>query len=246
MTPRLGRNASARLRRFARPLNDALDAAFGLRLVDADAAGVRVNEEWIERLLYFDRLLERLDGVDGDVVECGVAAGQSLAMLASLVRDRGSGRRLYGFDSWQGLPEPGEQDFAGGAGAAEQGMFGWASARSVPLELRGHGFRADEIEELVTLVEGDFADTVGSFELGSIALLHLDADLYDSYRIVLERLWPRVAVGGIAAFDEYGEPETWPGAARAVDEFVQREPRAAVELCFDERARKWYAVKRST
>ena len=50
----------------------------------------------------------------------------------------------------------------------------------------------------------------------SIAILRLDTDWYQSTRIELERLLPRVVEGGIVIIDDYGK---WSGSRKAVDEY---------------------------
>src|SRR5438552_18758980 len=49
-------------------------------------------------------------GVPGDVVECGVCNGGTAAILASVALRSALPRRLWLFDSFQGLPAPTEQD----------------------------------------------------------------------------------------------------------------------------------------
>ena len=51
-------------------------------------------------------------------------------------------------------------------------------------------------------------------------LLHLDCDLYQSYKDSLEFLYPKVVRNGIIAFDEYVNEEwAFPGAVKAINEF---------------------------
>ncbi len=47
----------------------------------------------------------------GDVVECGVAQGGSAALMAIVSSNFGSSRKFWFFDSYEGLPNPTEQDF---------------------------------------------------------------------------------------------------------------------------------------
>ena len=59
----------------------------------------------------------------------------------------------------------------------------------------------------------------------SIALLHVDGDLYQSYASTLQHLYARVAKGGIIVFDDFFEkddetPEPFPGARQAVKDFL--------------------------
>ena len=60
-------------------------------------------------------------------------------------------------------------------------------------------------------------------EIGKIALLHLDVDLYQSYKDCLTHLFPKVASGGVILFDER-ESETYPGGKKAIDEFMIGRP----------------------
>jgi hypothetical protein len=69
----------------------------------------------------------------------------------------------------------------------------------------------------VRLVKDFFDKTLSSYE-GRIALLHLDGDLYESYKVSLEALYDKVVSGGIIMFDEYADPR-WLGARKAIDEF---------------------------
>jgi predicted O-methyltransferase YrrM len=78
------------------------------------------------------------------------------------------------------------------------------------------------IRNRVRLVKGFFQDTLPKYE-GDIALLHLDCDLYESYKLSLERLYRKVRPGGVIMFDEYDDAR-WPGATKAIDEFFADKP----------------------
>jgi hypothetical protein len=209
--------------------------------VQARTRGVALDRAWFAKLVHFDRLVEKISDVDGDVVECGVANGSSLATLASLLKAHGQDRRIWGFDSWAGLPSPSGADL-GDASIAASGMFSQASTMKVRDELRAYGLTDDEIAQTVKLVPGLFSETLPEYN-GQIALLHVDVDLYQSYWDCLANLWPQVAAGGIVAFDEYGEPDTWPGAQRAVDEFLATHSADATNLHHDESSGKWWVMK---
>ena len=223
--------------------NEFFSTYLGVRLVPADRAGFRLSREWFEALLYFERLLRLIEPVDGDVVECGVAGGTSLSILASLIEASSRDRHVWGFDSWEGLPEPRSEDLAASRSIAKSGMFAWSSPVRVLGRLRANGFDDAEIERRVTLVKGRFGDTLPGFS-GRIALLHIDADLYLSYRDCLENLWPRLEESGIVAFDEYEQPDVWPGARKAADEFLTELGSDAADLRRDETSGKYFAVKR--
>src|SRR5205823_12639352 len=52
-----------------------------------------------------------------------------------------------------------------------------------------------------------------------IAVLRLDTDWYESTRMELEMLYPRLSIGGVIMIDDYGY---WTGARKATDEYFAR------------------------
>jgi Macrocin-O-methyltransferase (TylF) len=227
---------------ITRSINRALGQAVGIQLVPAHARRVALDSRWFTRLVHFNSLVEKIAAVDGDVVECGVADGSSLASLASLLKVYGQARQVWGFDSWAGLPAPSGADL-GETSIAVSGMFSEASTAKVRDELLAYGLTDQEVAKTVKLVPGLFAETLPRYK-GRIALLHVDVDLYQSYLDCLTNLWPQVEVGGIVAFDEYGEDDAWPGARRAVDEFFAATPSVdATDMRHDEISGKWWIIK---
>lgn len=152
----------------------------------------------------------------GCIVECGVWRGGMAAGICEVL----PGRRVYLFDSFEGLPpakdidgeaaldwqsRKGESTYFDNCRAeqhfARQAM-GMSSAGSVH-------FRA-----------GWFSDTVPNFAPAEpIAVLRLDGDWYDSTMICLESLYPRVMDGGLIIVDDY---YAWDGCARAVHDYLSR------------------------
>ena len=62
------------------------------------------------RLFYFQRMMDRVAAVPGDVVECGVGKAKSFQMLAMLIGYYKRPGNLWGFDSFGGYPEPTIED----------------------------------------------------------------------------------------------------------------------------------------
>lgn len=194
----------------------------------------------VSRLLYFKRLFDRIRNVPGDIVECGVGRGDSLLMLALLAKDEGAERKLWGFDSFEGLPEPSDADHS--PRRPKRGQIAW-SIYSVQKRLLDSGLPADFFYSQITLVKGLFQDTLKEYRGESIALLHADVDLYESYLTVLESLYPKVTPGGVVAFDEYlntFELLHWPGARKAIDEYFAGRPE---QIMRDERSGKYFLSK---
>lgn len=168
--------------------------------------------------------------VAGDFVECGVFAGSQCAAMALAImehhgwpnldryesnkRHGNVTRRVHAFDSFEGIPEAGphDHDFKKG------GHVAGASACSL------EDVQANMIEwgidpELLIYHPGPFAKTLPLGVLYQIAVLRLDADLYESTRVALRCLYPQVSPGGWVIVDDFGLD----GARKAVDEYMDGE-----------------------
>jgi len=73
-------------------------------------------------------------------------------------------------------------------------------------------------------------------------LVHLDCDLYESYRTCLEFFYPRLSMGAVVLFDEYNDP-TWPGCNKAVDEFLADKKERCLEIESDNQLK--YFIRKS-
>lgn len=136
----------------------------------------------------------------GMALEFGVASGNTLGAIA---RARG-GEEVYGFDSFDGLPE-----------AWLNGMPAGAFARDDLPDVPG-----------AELVVGLFADSLPGFlekHEGHIDFLHVDGDLYSSAKTVLDHCGPRLRAGSIVHFDEFFNFPGWKRHEyRAWTEYVER------------------------
>gem|GEM_PF-517932 len=155
----------------------------------------------------------------GDIVECGVAAGGSLALMAATVdRYSRSNRVLYGFDTFSGMPKPTAKDHASGVPALDSG---WGEGTcSAPLDSLSQVCRRLSVQAEVAPVVGDFAETLPRWvaeKQRAIAVLHADGDWFESTRCVFEHLYDLVIPGGIIQIDDYGH---WDGCREAVDAFI--------------------------
>jgi len=140
--------------------------------------------------------------LDGLYAEFGVFEGHSINHVA----DRIGGKTIYGFDSFEGLKE----DWAGT----------WYGAGHFTL----HG-KMPAVRTNVTLIKGWFDATVPSFLVDHpdkpFAFLHLDADTYESTKLVLALLADRIVSGTVVVFDDYLGFTNWRnGEHRAWKQFV--------------------------
>jgi O-methyltransferase len=164
-------------------------------------------------------------GIPGDIVECGVwRGGNMMAMALTLARAGDTDRHLYLYDTFEGMSEPTDAD-VGVDGQTARKTFatlepsdaGWcrASIEDVRASLASTGYPSDRLH----FVKGRVEDTIPATLPGSIAVLRLDTDWYESTRHEFEHLYPRVSRGGIVMIDDYGH---WAGARRAADEYLGR------------------------
>ena len=166
--------------------------------------------------------------VEGDIVECGVWRGGSMAAVArTLAALKQFDRRLYLFDTFEGMPPPGAQDINFEGETAEDlyrerngrgGGSDWcrANENEVARVMSECGYDESKIH----LVKGRVEETIPSRAPEKIAILRLDTDWYESTLHELEHLFPRLARGGVVIIDDYGH---WRGARQAADEFFARQ-----------------------
>ena len=81
-----------------------------------------------------------------------------------------------------------------------------------------------EIEK-INFVKGFFPESFQNYNSDKIDFLHLDVDLYNSYKNCLEFFWKYLNKGSLVLFDEYKSKSDlykWPGASKAIDEFFTK------------------------
>ena len=161
----------------------------------------------------------------GFIAECGVYRGATLLGMAHKLRRSGAASfHLLGFDSFEGFPEPVQEDAIPDGTFHERtakGVFSDTSYEDLKGKVEALGF-----ENQITLVKGYFENTLHHWSDKEFVLVHLDCDLYQSYLTCLEFFYPRVKSGGYIVFDEYGEgaAPVYPGAQKAIDLFLSDKP----------------------
>lgn len=169
-----------------------------------------VTPKSVARLLYWQRLLTLAQPLPGVIVECGVGCGDSLVMIGSLAHAMQIRKPIIAFDSFQGLPRSTDED--GDYQRGREGMLAFSEPYIRDLLKTQLGDRHG-----IQLRAGWFDESLIGLPW-KIALLHLDCDLYASYRVCLERLTPLLLHGSVIAVDEYvTESLRWPGAQKAID-----------------------------
>jgi hypothetical protein len=147
--------------------------------------------------------------VPGDLLEAGVwRGGMTILMQAVLKTRNATDRKVWVVDSFSGLPDP-DTDIDSG----------WwrAGDMAVPLSQVKDNFRRyNALDENVVFLEGFFKDTLPDAPIEKLAVLRLDADLYESTKEALTHLYPKLSPGGYAIFDDY---QNLTECRRAIDEY---------------------------
>jgi hypothetical protein len=158
--------------------------------------------------------------VPGDVCEFGVAQGATSRLLASEIMS--TDRKLWLFDSFEGLPAPGPQDklindiFSLGSMEKYKGTMASPEAE-VRSKLDSISFPTARTK----VKKGWVSESIKSGELpAQVAFAYVDFDFYDPIKDALEFLDGRMPPGGRIVVDDYGFFSE--GAQLAVDQFVAR------------------------
>ena len=159
--------------------------------------------------------------IPGDFVECGVWRGGASFLMAELLRQAGTGdRRVWLFDSFEGLPPPAAIDGARALAFTGDRANPWYhdNCRASFEEVQGQ-ISALGLDQWTQLVKGWFEETLPVYRdrIGPIALLRIDGDWYSSVRCCLDNLYDRVVDGGLVVLDDY---YAWDGCAIATHEFL--------------------------
>lgn len=198
--------------------NSSRDLTLGLQLLARDQSAAYIATHLLLARQFDDAhsmlrwcLSERPAGDDNLVLEFGVWKGSSLTIIAN--ECTGS---VFGFDSFNGLPEDWRTGFP-------EGTFALEALPSVPRNSQ--------------LVVGYFCDTLPEFlkeKRNSISFLHIDCDLYASTQTIFCLAGERLIPGSIIVFDEYLNYPGWrEGEFKAFQEFIRASGRTYEYIAYN-------------
>ena len=135
---------------------------------------------------------QMVDKVEGDILEVGVWRGGSGALLANAVASDPK-KRVYLADTFAGVVKAGKNDtdYVGGEHAD--------TSESVVREL----LASRSISNCEILV-GIFPEDTGTQVRGKLCMVHCDVDVYQSAKDIFDWCLPRLSIGSVFVFDDYG------------------------------------------
>lgn len=151
---------------------------------------------------------DKIDAIDGDIVECGVWKGGMCVFLTKLFPNK----KIWVVDSFSGFEKVEESTYPtelwDNHKIKEPHVFGYGIriATHSPLDEVKSVF--EEYGELnnpnINFLEGYVKDTLKPeiCPIQNIALLRIDVDSYSATMNVLDYLYPKVVSGGMIIFDD--------------------------------------------
>lgn len=162
---------------------------------------------------------------EGDYYEFGIFRGGTFLEAGRIVDTLGCDQtRLYGFDSFEGLPAP------DGIDATDtrffEGQFS-CSREEVESNLASNGMNMARAE----LVQGFYEDSLteelrGKFPFKPVGVALLDCDYYSSTKVALDWLRPYIRPGSVLLFDDwysYGQTSDL-GQPKALADWLTENP----------------------
>ena len=149
---------------------------------------------------------------DGDVVEFGCYEGDTSLEFAKILRK--TDKKLWIYDSFEGLPEKSKFDQSGLGENFQAGALA-VSKRTVKLRF----LRAELPVPLIK--KAWFSDLTPDDLPEKICFAFLDGDLYESIRDSLRLVEDKIPKNGIIVVHDYNNPAL-PGVAKAVDEWLDK------------------------
>ena len=202
------------------------EAAFVLNFIEHYIKGPTVSMLPLAR---FDNLQSCIGdvvaaNVPGNLIETGVWRGGATIFMRAMLKALGiTDRIVWVADSFEGLPEPDADKFPVEA-RTHQGVVMTkhynhfaADLNEVQSNFAAYGMLDDQVRFL----KGWFKDTLPTAPIGTLAIMRLDGDYYESTMDALTNLYDKLSVGGYAIIDDYGE-DSWTYCRKAVDDFRQK------------------------
>lgn len=162
--------------------NKAYDIAKKYTLVDK----YRCYELW--------QLVKECAMLEGALIEVGVWRGGSGALIAKQASLNGIDDTVYLCDTFTGVVKAGEKDskYRGGEHAD--------TSKEIAVEVITK-LKLENTKILVGIFPEDTSDQITS---NKFRFCHIDVDVYQSAKDIVDWLWPKLVEGGMVVFDDYG------------------------------------------
>ena len=174
--------------------------------------------------------------VPGDICEFGVYTGRSLALLSYhnsmyfeneniINKANMPDRKCYGFDSWDGLPEDNDNHprWVKGLFSKNHSYHPTIKNNAVVTTKEVINFFKELGLPFPNLIQCEYTKLHLPTTIHQIALVHIDCDLYESTKNVLNLIKHKLVEGTIIMFDDWFNYKANPnkGEQKAFNEFLK-------------------------
>lgn len=174
----------------------------------------------IGKILAHYELYKLTLNIPGDIIECGVFKGASLARFAMFRKlfEADRKKKIIGFDTFGEFPVT---EFEGDIPMRDH-FIESSGDSSIAADQLMKVLNYKSCGENIELIEGDITKTVPEYLEKNpdlkISLLNLDTDIYEPAVTILEHFYPKIQSGGILILDDY---DVFPGETKAVNDFFK-------------------------
>ena len=181
------------------------------------------DKKRILKLLDHYEIYKKILNVKGDIVECGVFKGASLIRFLTFrdLIEKKNKRKVIGFDAFGKFPYPKKNYKNNKADKKFAKKHDNNIGLGININLLKKYLKKKKIINY-ELIKGDVVKTLPNYlnknKRIKISLLHLDLDVYEPTRFVLDSLYKNISINGIILLDDYNHIR---GATLAVNEFIK-------------------------
>ncbi|WP_051148502.1 TylF/MycF/NovP-related O-methyltransferase [Desulfospira joergensenii] len=141
------------------------------------------------------QLISQCIRLNGNVLEIGVWRGGTSAIFCSRTSKLSPDKKVYCADTFQGVVKAGAKDSSYKGGEHRDTSVG------IVKKLLSEDLHCNNYE----ILEGIFPeDTAHKIKNEVFCFCHIDVDVYESARDIVDWVWSRLVVGGLLVFDDYG------------------------------------------
>lgn len=164
------------------------------------------------------QLISQTRKVDGAIIEIGVWKGGTAGIICKKTEIEGLNKKIFLADTFKGVAKASNRDdlYKGGehSDTSAKIVNGLLSSK-----LHLSNFR---------ILEGIFPDeTSHMIDDNVFSFCHIDVDTYDSAKDIIDWIWPKLQIGGIVVYDDYGFIGT-NGVTRFVNEEALKKDRLVI------------------
>ena len=180
------------------------------------------------------QFLQSIEGLSGEIVECGVWKGLSSYLMCRYLYRKNedfTGNGYNVIDSFAGLSEPTKEDVI-----KDEIIFNGIQRKGMPFKKEGSYLgELNGVKKVLSKYpnikyhKGWIPEVFLTLEEKQYKFVHIDLDIYSPIKASLDYFYPKLISGGIIVCDDYGSI-FWPGATKAVEKFCKEQSISVVRL----------------